>query len=134
MNIQSTQITTNRFKTPPTASQSDSQTFGLNFDPFGGVKRVIGDTVELGVTFGMGALPGYGMKHHGEIAIMGGFNGRGNSDSKLAVGGAALNAAGTLGLLVAAGQYALGGDPGLALGISATALAGSGVISAALMR
>ena len=133
MNIQSTQITANRFK-PVSVEPSDSQTFGLNFDPFSGVKRVIGDTVELGMTFGMGALPGYGMKHHGEIAIMGGFNGRGNSDTRMAVGGAALNAAGTLGLVVAAGQYAFGGDPGLALGLSASALAGSGVISAALMR
>ena len=133
MNIQSTRLQ-NAYRPCVEQKASDSQSFGMNFDPLSGVKQVVGDVVELGVSFGLGALPGVGIQHHGEIAIMGGFNGRGNSDTAVAVGGAALNAAGSIGLVVAAGQYVLGGDPSLALGISASALAGSGIASAVLMR
>jgi hypothetical protein len=134
MNIQSTRLQRNAFRPNIEQKPSESQNFGMTFDPFGGVKRAVGDVVELGFSFGLGALPGVGVQHHGEIAIMGGFNGRGNSETKIAVGGAALNAAGSIGLVVAAGQYAFGGDPSLALGISASALAGSGLASAILMR
>jgi hypothetical protein len=134
MNIQSTRLQQSAYRPVIEQNPSDSQSFGMNFDPFSGVKQAVGDVVELGMSFGLGALPGVGIKHHGEIAIMGGFNGRGNSDTKMAVGGAALNGIGSIGLVVAAGQYAFGGDPSLALGISAGALAGSGLASVILMR
>lgn len=134
MNIRTTQLKQPAFRPQTSHQNTESSTLGLNYDPFGGVKKFIGDTVELGASFTLGALPGYGVKHHGEMAIIGGWNGRSNAETRTAFGGAALNAAGTVSLAVGAGQYFLGGDPTIALGVSAAALAGSGVISTALMH
>lgn len=129
MNIQSTQLSRPTFQ--PVKVNSESSTFGLDFDPFRGVKKAIEDTVELGTSFVTGAVPGVGAMNLFQRGFSASWNGRG-ANSKLGFGGSALNAVGTVGLLVGAGQHAFGGDPSIALGISVASLAGSGIASALL--
>ena len=135
MNIQSTQFQRPSVTARPQQSpENDSSTFFMDFDPLGGVKRAAEDVVDLGFRFGMGALPGLGAQNHAEIAILGGFSGRGQSDTTLAVAGGVSNVVGTGSLLVAGGQMLFGADPSLALGIGVAGLAGSGIASSILLR
>jgi len=135
MNIQSTQFQRPSVTARPQQSpENDPSTFFMDFDPLGGIKDAAEDVVDLGFRFGMGALPGFGAQTHAEIAILGGFSGRGQSDTTLAVAGGVSNVVGTGSLLVAGGQMLFGADPSLALGIGAAGLAGSGIASSILLR
>lgn len=129
MNVTTTRPTMQSF-TNSAAFVGQKATFGPDLDPFSGLKRAVSDTFEFGGEVVKGALPGYGAINHASIAIGGGVSGRSNFSSRVALGGAVVNAAGTLGLAFAAGQFFLGGDPTLALGLSAGALGTSGLISA----
>ena len=118
---------------PQTSAPKESTSFFIDLDPFSGVKDAFSSVAETGVSFAMGAAPLYGANELFGAAIIGGFNGRSNADSRLAMAGAGMNAVGSIGLLVAGGQYLFGADPTIALGVAAAGLGGAGIASAIYM-
>lgn len=117
----------------PTTPPQESTSFFIDLDPLSGVKDAFAGVVETGASFALGAAPVYGANELFGAAIVGGFNGASNADSKVALTGAGMNAIGSLGLLVAGGQYAFGADPTIALGVAAAGLAGAGIASTIYM-
>lgn len=111
------------------------RTAGPEIDPIGdvvdGVKDFFSKGWEEGTQFVGGAVPLYGAKRNGELWIQKAWSGN-NSGSRMALGGAVANAAGSISL--AAGVYlaATGSDPTVAYVIAGGLLGVSGVISAAV--
>lgn len=113
----------------PIGANSGPSTLGLEFDPLSGLRKFASDSVEIGGSLVGGALPGYGAYNLAKRGLSAGFSGNG-TNMHLGWGGAALNTAGSLGLVVGAGQQLLGADPTIALGLSVASLAGAGLASA----
>ena len=109
------------------AQKSDSQTLGLGFDPFSGVKETFRTGAEAAGEFILGATPGVGIQHQAPN-IMGWVSSNKPRQAAASVG-TLLNAAGTVSLAVGIGQAAMGADPSGALTVAAGALFGSGVAS-----
>lgn len=125
MNIQTNHARPNRLAQRQAPQESSSLFLDLN--PFSGVKESFRSGAENAGEFLYGAMPGLGLKAHGENV----FNFFGSSsDGNRAKVGALANAAGTVAGMVALGQLALGGDPTIATGLAAAGLATSGVLHA----
>ena len=138
--IKSMNITQTRLQAPLTtpvkvqaAAPQDSTSFFIDIDPFSGIKDAFHSVAETGASFAIGAAPVFGANELAGAAIIGGFGGRSNSESRLAFAGAGMNAVGSIGLLVAGGQYLFGADPTIALGVAAAGLGGAGIASTIYM-
>lgn len=127
MQIPSARFQPSTKATAQLAQKSDSQSFGLEFDPFGGVKDTFRTGAEAAGEFLLGATPGVGIQHQAPN-IVGWMSS--NRPRQIAAGvGTLLNAAGSVSLAVGIGQAAIGADPSGALTVAAGALFGSGVAS-----
>lgn len=129
MNISSTRLQGQTFipPTPKLPEGEESTTFWINLDPFSGIKDGFRRGAEEVSQFAVGALPGLGAGVHARNSFF-----RSSPDNRKAQAGVLLNVTGTVGAAVALGQFAFGMDPSLALGISAVALGGSGILHASV--
>lgn len=71
MQIPSARFQPSTKATAQLAQKSDSQSFGLEFDPFGGVKDTFRTGAEAAGEFLLGATPGVGIQHRPRILSAG---------------------------------------------------------------
>jgi hypothetical protein len=130
MNIQTTRLQAPSLTSRGATAPEQDHTFGIELDPFGGIKDAFSTGGEYSLQFLLGAAPGIGIETNAEHINI--FNLGSSNPTERAAGliGTAANAIGTGALVFGVGQALAGiGDPSATFTVAGGFLLGSGVAS-----